>query len=65
MTLRHIAIAAVYGALLVLAIPWYWPADDTRLVFGLPLWALASLAVLAIIAILTAGLCLRDARSDE
>ena len=36
-------IAFVYVGLLVLVIPWYWPAADTRQVGGFPFWALASL----------------------
>ncbi|NQY91752.1 MAG: hypothetical protein HRT46_08840, partial [Deltaproteobacteria bacterium] len=28
----------VYAALLVLAVPWYWPADSTLLLLGMPAW---------------------------
>ena len=36
-------ITFVYVGLLVLVIPWYWPAADTRQVGGFPFWSLASL----------------------
>ncbi|MEM1264135.1 MAG: hypothetical protein AAGH76_17180 [Pseudomonadota bacterium] len=62
---RRLVIASVYLILLVLAIPWYWPANDNRVVSGVPLWALTSLAVLTVTAAVTAGLCLRDAGRDD
>ena len=43
-TIRSRSIALIYLALLAMAIPWYWPASDTRQLYGLPLWAWASLA---------------------
>jgi len=43
-----------YLALLILSIPWYWPAvSGDWLVFGVPLWALVSLLCYVAAAILT------------
>ena len=58
-------VVIVYLIFLLLLIPWYWPADDLRQVFGFPLWALTSLGVLLTISIFTAWLCLRKDEPDE
>ena len=47
-------IAAVYLVLLALVIPWYWPAGDTRHLYGLPLWVVATLGALFATAAFTA-----------
>ena len=31
-------IPAVYLILAAIGIPWYWPADDQRIWFGMPAW---------------------------
>jgi hypothetical protein len=36
-------IAVVYVGLLVMVVPWYWPAANTRHLWGFPFWSLASL----------------------
>ncbi len=63
--MRASTIAATYLFLLALLIPWYWPADQGGLFLGFPLWAIASLAVLFLISLFTAWLCLRDVGDEE
>jgi hypothetical protein len=60
-----LAALIVYLVMLFLLIPWYWPAGDMRQLFGFPLWALTSLAVLLATAVFTAWLCLRKDESGE
>jgi len=48
-----------YAVLFAIAIPWYWPADDVRLLLGIPLWAAVSIGASVLISIFTAGLLLR------
>ncbi|HIL14003.1 MAG TPA: hypothetical protein EYG16_10075 [Deltaproteobacteria bacterium] len=48
----------VYGVLLVLAVPWYWPADSTLLLLGMPAWVVTSVFVSLVISIYTAWLLL-------
>lgn len=44
-----------YVVLLVVSVPWYWPADSgTALVLGVPLWAAVSLGCYLAAAVLTA-----------
>ncbi len=47
-------IVIVYLGLLALVIPWYWPAGDTRHLYGLPLWVIATLAALLVTSAFTA-----------
>lgn len=47
-------IIVVYALLTVLAIPWYWPADDVRHLLGFPLWGLVVLCMLWVTACFTA-----------
>jgi len=56
-------IAIVYLALAALVIPWYWPAGDARHAFGVPLWALATLAAVFATSVFTAWIYL--AESDD
>ena len=49
---------AVYCLLLVFAIPWYWPQDDSRVVLGLPAWVLVAILAGFIASAFTAW-CLR------
>ena len=51
-------VGTVYLALLACAIPWYWPADDTTLVFGLPAWVAMAIAVSTLASIFTAWVLL-------
>ena len=62
---KHAWIIAVYLFLLALLIPWYWPEDDMRQLYGFPLWAIVSLGVLFIIAALTSWLCLHGDEPEE
>lgn len=57
-------IVLLYIVLLSLAIPWYWPADDVRHIFGLPLWALATLGAVFATSVLTAFVYLLGVDSD-
>jgi hypothetical protein len=52
-------VVLIYLLLLVAAIPWYWPADATALVFGIPLWVAVSLLVALAVSALTAWLLVR------
>ena len=47
-------IVIVYLGLLALVIPWYWPAGDTRHLYGLPLWVIATLTALLVTSAFTA-----------
>lgn len=49
-------IWAVYTVLVAIAIPWYWPAEDVRMLFGFPLWVVVSVAGSAAISCYTAWL---------
>jgi len=57
-------VVLTYLVLLALAIPWYWPAGDTRQAFGFPLWALASLGVVLVTSIFTAWVYLSQSDDD-
>ena len=46
----------IYLALLAIAVPWYWPADDTMVWFGAPAWVVVAVVVSLIASILTAVL---------
>ena len=43
-----------YLLLLILIVPWYWPADINVVYFGFPLWAIISLTAGLLVSILTA-----------
>jgi hypothetical protein len=55
---RNALLAIVYLLLLVLAVPWYWPADETRLVLGMPIWVVTAILVGFVTACLTAWILL-------
>jgi len=63
-SLTRRGIVLLYIVLLSLAIPWYWPADDVRHLFGLPLWALATLGAVFATSVLTACVYLLSADDD-
>ncbi|MGR9091436.1 MAG: hypothetical protein ACU85U_12725 [Gammaproteobacteria bacterium] len=48
--------ALVYVLLLAIGIPWYWPADDHRIVLGMPGWVIIAIAASACASIFTAWL---------
>jgi hypothetical protein len=49
----------LFAVLLVLAVPWYWPADSRTLWFGVPAWVCVAVAVSAAASLLTALLMAR------
>jgi hypothetical protein len=49
----------LFGLLLVLAVPWYWPADSTLVWFGVPAWVCVAVLVSLAAAVLTAWLMRR------
>jgi len=59
-------VAFVYAVLLALVVPWYWPAGDSRHLFGFPLWAIVTLAAVFAASVFTAwvNLSSADAESD-
>lgn len=46
-------VVALYLALLVAGIPWYWPADDRSIWFGMPAWVTVALLVSITVSIVT------------
>ena len=57
-------IVVVYLGLLALVIPWYWPADDMRHAFGLPLWVIVTLIALLVTSVFTAWVFLTSPEDD-
>jgi drug/metabolite transporter (DMT)-like permease len=57
-------IALVYLMLLILVVPWYWPAGDVRHFFGLPYWVIVTLAAVFITSAFTAWVYLSRAADD-
>ncbi len=49
----------VYLVLFTLAIPWYWPEDESRLLWGLPIWVTFSIFISILISTYTAYLLLK------
>ena len=60
----RIWILAVYLVLFALVIPWYWPAADSRHVFGIPLWALVTLAAVFLTSVFTAWVYLTQSEGE-
>lgn len=58
-------ILAVYLVLFALVIPWYWPAEDSRHLFGVPLWALATLAAVFLTSAFTAWIYLTHSEGED
>ncbi len=57
-------ILGVYLVLFALVIPWYWPAGDSRHVFGFPLWALVTLAAVFLTSVFTAWVYLTQSEGE-
>ena len=57
--MRRLAFIA-YFLLLALAIPWYWPANDMSVWFGVPAWVVVAIGVSLLASCLTAALMLFD-----
>lgn len=49
----------LYLLLLVVAVPWYWPAADHSIWFGVPGWVVVAIVVSACASTLTAVLLAR------
>jgi hypothetical protein len=58
-------IWAVYAVLFGIAIPWYWPAEDARVLLGFPLWVVVSIAGSFGISCFTAWLFVTRWPADE
>ncbi len=58
---------ALYLLLLVLAVPWYWPAGTLTVWFGMPAWVVVAILVSTAASVLTAVLLARPwpDESDE
>ena len=52
-------ISIIYIALLAVGIPWYWPANDTTVWFGVPAWVVIAIIVGALTSFFTLWLLLR------
>lgn len=57
-------ILAVYLVLFALVIPWYWPADDSRHILGVPLWGLVTLAAVFLTSVFTAWVYLTQSDGE-
>jgi len=62
---RRWPVWIAYAVLFAVAIPWYWPAEETTIVVGLPLWAAVSLGTSAIISCFTAWLLIKCWPTDD
>jgi len=58
-------IWSVYAVLFGIAVPWYWPAEDARMLVGLPLWVVVSVAGSFGISCFTAWLLVARWPADE
>jgi|TARA_B100000953_G_scaffold276677_1_gene250982 hypothetical protein len=54
-----------YAVLLLVAVPWYWPADDKTRWAGVPAWVVVSLAGSVVVSLYTAWLLRRPWPSEE
>jgi hypothetical protein len=52
-------ICAVYIVLIAIGIPWYWEAESTVLIVGLPAWFIIAIGVSVCASTFTAYLLLR------
>ncbi len=53
------SIWLVYGALLAVGIPWYWPRESVALFLGVPLWVAVAVFASVLISVFTAWLLQR------
>ncbi|MGE0482742.1 MAG: hypothetical protein AB7Q81_01235 [Gammaproteobacteria bacterium] len=49
----------LFAVLLLLAVPWYWPHDDSRIWLGMPAWVCVAVLVSVAASVLTAVLMAR------
>lgn len=52
-------VVVLYLALLAIGIPWYWPAGDRSVWFGVPAWVAVALLVSIAVSVITAIILLR------
>ena len=43
----------VYLFLVTVGIPWWWPEDDSTILFGMPAWVISAIAVSFIASVYT------------
>lgn len=55
----------VYLILLIIGVPWYWKADDTTIVFGMPGWVLTAIIASVSVSCFTSFLWLSQWHYDE
>ena len=53
-----------YGALLVVAVPWYWPPGNTPTWLGMPVWTLVSIGASVLVSILVSWQLARPWRDE-
>ncbi len=58
-------IPAVYLLLILIGIPWYWPADDQRIWLGMPAWTAVALAASVLTSAFTAFVMSRFWPDDQ
>lgn len=58
-------IVLAYLTLVILAVPWYWPADDRTVWLGLPAWVVVAIAVSFAVSVLTAAILSRPWAHEE
>ena len=54
-----------YAVLLLVAVPWYWPADDKTRWAGVPAWVVVALLGSVAVSLYTAWLLRRPWPSEE
>ena len=58
-------IWAVYAMLFAVAVPWYWPKDDTTVWLGMPAWVTVAILTSLVISIFTSWVWSRTSFGDE
>lgn len=46
----------VYAVLLLIGVPWYWQADNTSIIFGMPGWVLIAITASVTVSCFTSWL---------
>ena len=52
-------IIIVYLILILIGIPWYWPADNKLIIFGMPAWVSIAILVSILTSFFTAYILLK------
>lgn len=58
-------ILIIYLALLILAVPWYWPAEHNVIWFGMPGWVIVAIGVSFLASVLTASLMFNRGAQEQ